>query len=103
VGKKAENGRMMECGHAVCHLCAWNQFNAEVGPYWKIDIIVRDPENGIWKVRAFATDHLDYSAHLLNVNKDRYLYAQSDLIGIAIETLTRRCSAALLELSERDN
>jgi hypothetical protein len=93
----------MECGHAMCHQCAWNEFNADASPYWKIDIIVRNPEDGSWKVRAFATEHLDYSAWRLQRNRERYLYAEADLIGRAIELLNRKVQHELLLDVERSN
>lgn len=94
---------MKDCGHAACHQCAWNAFNDLVAPYWKVDIIVRNPSDGSWKVRAYATEHLDYSAWRLQLNKDRYLYAEADLIGKAIELLARKAAFELLLDGERAN
>jgi hypothetical protein len=96
LGKEAQAKRVMECGHAACHQCAWNSFNDAVAPYWKIDIIVRNPTDGSWKVRAYATEHLDYSAWRLKVGQERYLYAEADLIGRAIELLMKK---AVYEMS----
>ena len=103
MGKEPEAKRMNDCGHLVCHQCSWNAFNDAVAPYWKIDIIVRNPADGSWKVRAFATEHLDYSAWRLQLGKDRYVYAEADLIGRAIEVLTRKVEFELLSDGERAN
>jgi len=103
LGKEPETKRMTDCGHLACHQCAWNAFNDAVAPYWKIDIIVRNPDDGSWKVRAFATEHLDYSAWRLQLGRERYLYAEADLIGRAIELLTKKAEFELLLDGERAN